>query len=455
MEKGTIKKILDYYLSKQFQDETMRATKEFFNQPSLAPGGELRLEEGDIPLFEEWFLFDYKMRNGKTPLEDFFEQNPLCLPVACLQIYRDLRENYYGPYVVLEVRRGEALTLKHLQTNKVFEVRECVATFGVRVGMIFFSRVAKVADHYELIGANLSGMLDNVNKRVEQCFSKIKFSWNPKLFKEFIADKDYLQSVELFESLEQAELAMSKFLKKHELIKFINVENIKEWIYKGFGQGDYRAGLNMLMGLVHPNYQNYEQACNELIELYPSFYNLCPQKYLQGLSPKEARAKADDRGEMPEYGTKICPFPPLGWDKHYQKAFRQMKRAQFALALVEFDKVFRYMFKQITTFPEVYRFYGNKAICHFALGQQKLGKKMMDIALELNPYYDFAKRERTKYRAGFYSKRKFVRNKWFREENEDFDSDLAFLYYQMLKEYEINFAQKLKTPSPIALISNR
>lgn len=64
------------------------------------------------------------------------------------------------------------------------------------------------------------------------------------------------------------------------------------------------------------------------------------------------------------------------------------------------NKTFESLIKEQTTRPDIYRMFANKAICHFALGQEEEGIKMVELALDLNPNYDFAQKLKFKYEQG-------------------------------------------------------
>ncbi|MCD6528463.1 hypothetical protein J7K44_02395 [bacterium] len=185
MKKGTISKIFDYYFTKpQFKKEIIRALREFFNKPNFKPGDKLEISERDIEMFNEWFIFDFKLTNEKTPLEDFYERNPYNLKPASLKVYKTLQDNHFGFYKVKEVRLGKWLTLENLQTRRVYKVKEFTATFYLEKGEIFSGRVGKVIDHYELVGANASLFPIGANVELEEIFRKEKIKLNPKILRD-------------------------------------------------------------------------------------------------------------------------------------------------------------------------------------------------------------------------------------------------------------------------------
>lgn len=155
MEKGTIQRLLTYYLSHpEFKDDTLRALRSFFHRPSLSAGDTIETSEEDKELFNEWLAFDFKLKNGKTLLADFCQRNPYNLTSAQLQIYQDLQDNEYGTFEILEIKTGEGFRLKDLKIGKEYWVKEYRGTFEAKAGELLIARVGKVGDHLELVGAN-------------------------------------------------------------------------------------------------------------------------------------------------------------------------------------------------------------------------------------------------------------------------------------------------------------
>ncbi len=240
LPKGSIAKIYKYYFTKpQFKDEIIRAFREFFNRPNLFSGGKLELkDEKDEEMFNEWFIFDFRLSNGNTPLEDFYERNPYNFNIIQLQAYKDLQDNHYGLYKTKEVRLGEGLALENLQTGRIYQVREFSATFGLKEGQVISGRVGKVGDHYELVGSNPSFGPVKLDANIEKSFREDKTKLNPKVLRENIF-KDNLSeeggmSFNDYSSPKDAENTMKKVLKKYELDRFVTTETLKEWIYQSF-----------------------------------------------------------------------------------------------------------------------------------------------------------------------------------------------------------------------------
>ncbi|MBU4369555.1 hypothetical protein KKG58_02215 [Patescibacteria group bacterium] len=178
-------KILDYYFDNpEFKEEFLRATRKFFNRSRLGPGDNLKLEEGDEEKFNEWLLFDFRLKNKKTLLKDFYQRNPYNLSSFQLESYKDLQDNEYGVFEVLEVKIGEGLRLKNLKTEKAYWVKEYKGTFQAEEGELLINRVGKVGNHLELVGSN-SYKLSEGSKHPLLGYLIAQPKLNPKTAREF------------------------------------------------------------------------------------------------------------------------------------------------------------------------------------------------------------------------------------------------------------------------------
>lgn len=184
MERGTIRKIFRYYFSNpEFGEEIKGAMEEFFNV-KLPSDSKLKTKEEDEQKFNEWFIFDFHLSNGKTVLEDFYGRNPYDLSLTKLQVYKDLQNNLYGPFEILRVKRGEGLLLRNLQNKKRFFIQEYSATFQAQEGDVIFTRVAKIGDHYEAVGANPSPFPPMAKEQLKEILAKVEVKLNPKIIRD-------------------------------------------------------------------------------------------------------------------------------------------------------------------------------------------------------------------------------------------------------------------------------
>lgn len=182
LPKGSIAKIYEYYFTTpRYNEDVLRAMREFFDRPDLDRGGSLEINDKSEGLFNEWFLYDFELTSGQTPLANFIEENPLQLSKDSMVLYRSiLKSNIYGMFEVLHVDIDKGLMLKNLQTGKEIYVYERKLTFQIRIGGIFFGRIGLVDDHNELVGADTFS-IDGLDDAVKKELRKAKFVITPKV----------------------------------------------------------------------------------------------------------------------------------------------------------------------------------------------------------------------------------------------------------------------------------
>ncbi len=451
MEKGAISKILDYYFDKpKFEKDIFRALRIFFNQPKLKEVDELEILEQDKGMLNEWLVFDFKLSNGKTLLEDFYERNPYKLNIVRLQGYKGLQENYFGIYKVKEVQLGEGLTLENIKTHKVYQVREYSATFSLSEGQVFSARVGLVGDHYELVGADPSFGPVRLNDELESSLGEDKKELNPKTLRDLLFngnDSQNTAEVKKFQSLKEAEDYMKNILVKYGLDSFVTVEIIKEWIYN-HSDDSLNLELNMLCSLLHTDMKGYNDALMEIGNNFGYFYNLCPQKRLWDLTSYEKCEEREKKDIPPDLKISRSELPFYGWGKKYDEALQCMRQVQFKKALKKFNDALFYLLKHQITYPEIYRLYANKGTCHLALGEVEVGVFMLRISSRLNSFYDFAKQQlewcEENYFIPIYKRKTKGSRKILH--------DIGFQYDKFLKPFQINFSHIPKDPSAIANI---
>lgn len=182
LPKGSVSKVYEYYFTTpRYHDEVLRAMREFFDRPDLGRGGSLETDEKSEGLFNEWFLYDFVLANRKTILADFVAENPLRFSATEMTLYRNLLEtNMYGLYKVVRVDINKGLMLKNSQTGEEVYVHERKLTLQVKPGSVFFGRVGRVNDHYELIGADTFS-LDGLDEAAKKSLRKMGFKLTPKI----------------------------------------------------------------------------------------------------------------------------------------------------------------------------------------------------------------------------------------------------------------------------------
>lgn len=183
MPKHTIKNLLDFYFGNDdFKEEIIGALKDFFEQSDLGKESVLEVEEGGDELFNEWFVHDYRLKNGKTLLEDYYSRNPAELSRQQMKIYKDLQSSIFSLFQIILVKQGKGLKILDLLTNIEYEVREVMATYQLKQGDILFQRIAMIDGHYELVGAdNNLAFIGGFDKKILENIEFDKIKLNPKL----------------------------------------------------------------------------------------------------------------------------------------------------------------------------------------------------------------------------------------------------------------------------------
>jgi len=116
MRTGLVRKILDYYFTTEaFRCETERAFKEFFDLKDISLLAKIKMTDAKSNHFNEWFLYDFRLRNNKSSLENFCETDPENWDDEDIKAAKDLLINEYGAYEVLEIEPGTGLKIQNLQ----------------------------------------------------------------------------------------------------------------------------------------------------------------------------------------------------------------------------------------------------------------------------------------------------------------------------------------------------
>lgn len=152
---GTIARVYGYYFNHPvYRERVLRSVREFFDAPGLKQGGGVHGTESSEGFYNEWFLYDFSFDKSGGTLAHFIRTNPLGLEDDELRVYRELLDNRFGLFRVLRVEPLRGATLELLPSGEHFEVHEFSATMDMQEGWGVFTRVARVGDHYEMIGAD-------------------------------------------------------------------------------------------------------------------------------------------------------------------------------------------------------------------------------------------------------------------------------------------------------------
>lgn len=285
LKKGTIKNVVTYYLDRD-NDILLDALRQFFDRPKLGRGSKLEITHEEEGLFNEWLFFEYKLKTGKTILEDYYESNPQNLSKKDLSVYKDLQDNHYGMYRVERVIIAQGISLIDLQTNKKYYVRELSGSLGVEKGYIIFARVGKVGNHLELVGCNAATISVAINDQFLKEFNKSTDKLSPKHTRQFYSiEKDRRvksSGNKIIPGQKEIEKSIIDLLKQTK--SAFGLQDVKDAIYHEEDSDD-------MMKVVAMFDRGRPDELDNILELVTDAWNYFPHKSLNGKSPMEMREK--------------------------------------------------------------------------------------------------------------------------------------------------------------------
>lgn len=457
MRPGTISRIINYYeRSPEYDHDIERAATDFFGRPPNKLSAKELTEETEH-LFFDWFIFDYTLPSGRTPLMEYEFKNPDQLSELELRETLELGDSHYGLFEVTAVRKGLGMDLRDPFTGSPIAVVERLGTYGMEKGDLICARICKLGGRYEFVGGLLNKLPVRLSDSVRQAWREQKsFITTPKdVWKMWCAPRPKNKKLtpnyrpEFVGDLNEARENLSKALARNKLDIMVTAETVEEWIAKRTPKGKELAPLTMLAGLLPE--QPKQPDVELLLKAYHALYSVAPHNALGEISPREkARRSKHPFGSkgLTLHETKI---PPEGGFGKIEEAHEAMQAADPAKAAALFNQAFALYQKTNTTFREVYRFYANAATAYFAGGDVRGGLTLLNIALKLNPNYDFALDLKKRYEKGELDA--LIMQGWLglsggkKRLRREFAIAAALRYYEFLKEWKINFATKEKTDS--------
>ncbi len=402
MQPGLIRRLDDYYLENPLYNKDMeRAVCTFFNikKPELL--ADLTVDVMTEGWFNEWLSYEFKLTNGQTLLEDFNQRNPLELSEAELRPYQVLQANVYSIFEIVDIRYNSALYLRDIFSGLEYEVRERRGTHQATIGYLLYTRVGRIDDHYELVGADglqvpcvlterlrASLVSQHPNKKLTPRDAWQLYSAKSNPAQAFTAwatnDADDGQV-----TAEQAEAQLTALLQSYGLDQYIDVPLIKRWIYelpKGEAGAHDWSYLTLTTSLLPPDIAKGE--LETFVLALNAVYHHTPQRWLGGKSPA-AKTREPRTGESPIIMSEI-PILSADWYRQAKLAHDYTLQNKPVKALEAYNETFNIFLRDRNTMPEVYRVFANKAFTHFALGERAIGERILALSLELNPNYDFA-----------------------------------------------------------------
>jgi len=470
MQSGTIEKLISYYWEgEKFQEEIERARKEFFD--TAQDGIILAVDEKYEPYFMEWLVFDFRLKNGKHLIEDYYDCNPRKCQLYEMQIYRDLRDNVYGLAEVRRVYLGEGLDLLMLHTGEEYFAHEHSGTFQLKKGNLIFARIAKVGGRYELVSGNTFVLPIHLDSRTKKHFVDKTKKFTPKDAIGFLNNNNKSAPM-IDERVDVTEIKadFDDLLDDLAISKMVDADLVQKWL----ANIDFkRVGMplvDILVGLT--KHWPDEGQMNRLLKLTSELANNSPRKELGGKSPQEMTKEQKHKMGSKGFESSIRRIGGE-WPDHANKATSYLKDLKVPKALDCFEKTFKTLFEEKTTGRYIFSVFANMGVCHLYFGGEFMARKLLEISLELNPSYEFGQKmlaemdsdkgtaqlaleirfalkiAHTKELKDFWKEAKNysdteLRRAYYKislaDYEADWENDPAKKYYDFLKQLEIDFS---------------
>lgn len=411
-----LQRVWSFYDLPENRGEYERAMEEFFADVLALPEGERHIDEDDEKRCNEWFLYDFRLKNSLSPLQYFYEKNKSAISLEDSAVYEDLiKWNLYGFFKILSVKVGEEMEVRPLGEQKTYVVKESLGTFGAEEGRWLIARIAKVAGHYEFVSGVLSAPSFSFDAPSEKHFKKIFRDLNPKKVRELFlknengeftreesAGNENVSEDDLL-SFKEVEKKLGALLKKHGISAYVSLDRVKQWADE-LNPDDpyYLAPVGLIIGLAEDSPDDGDEALSEIFPVLQTFLNKLPRKDFEGKSPEQMNILRGALGEDEERDYRLSMTQFGAWRDEYHKGIELFKRNEAEKSLTAYRKTIAALLNERTTFREVFRLFANTGVTFLMNGYEYAGKRMLEISLELNPHYDFAQKQLERYEAGEY-----------------------------------------------------
>lgn len=120
------------------------------------PAGPTSLEEAEergLIHFIDWFMHDYRLRDGRTLIEIFAQEQGPTLTTGQRRLLADWQHSLPGAYEVIQVRPGQGLRLRDILLGQLYEVRDISSSWEVRRWDVLITRIIRVGKTSQLSAA--------------------------------------------------------------------------------------------------------------------------------------------------------------------------------------------------------------------------------------------------------------------------------------------------------------
>ena len=411
MQKGFISKILEFHYE-NFPENYARAIVEFFESDNIPD--EFYKDSQVEGMFTEWFVFDYKMINGRSVMENYLKENFDDLSKEEVLVYKDLLDSEYGFFVVKDVKKGKGLTLESVNNGKIYKVKEKNGSKIIEKKEMITTRVGKVGNHWELVGSDglRFGEVDsNIRKAIKLWYKDKYGKLTPKeVYREFYKNKKNKKPGELQFSMHEKSMKeyaksinppevkknFQTFLETYNLDRYFNVDIVQGWLYD-LGLKNSKSpfrDISDVMFVFHSLIEESdwsEEVIDELMSLLSALHNITPLKQLKGKTPKEMveNELPDDYRPQIEMSTREFNLEAVN---NFNKAAIFIQDGKIEKARKIAQKGLRELYEDRLVYKESFRIFANLAAVYITRDNLKGAEQLVDMALSLNPNYSFGQK---------------------------------------------------------------
>jgi len=151
------------------------AFEKFFGEVPTASN--IKNLERALPLFNEWLIFDYKLKSGGTFLTEYFLRNPDKLSEDLLSDLKQIIDTQCFELLEIQsIKRGNWINVRGFYTNKTYTISDYRGSLTAPGVGIFWGRVSKVNNEYLLVGSDSLFFSVITTTRFKRLFSASKTS---------------------------------------------------------------------------------------------------------------------------------------------------------------------------------------------------------------------------------------------------------------------------------------
>ena len=485
MRTGTISDIISYFLhNSAYKADIEHALCEFFGIHSV---GELltavpEFTNVDSPAhrhFHEWLVFDFKLLDGKTLLQEWYEKNPMNTHLSDMTECADLlRWNEYGFFIIISSVPGR-VEVESIASKKRYTVREYKAAPFLKPKEMIVARVSLIGQRHEFVSGMIEPTDIEFSDEARKTLTHFRNTLTPKDIYRMRHARDTTNHFDpkenehewLYDESPQTTVAeaaarLRKAMKVCDILPFASVGRVSRWIH-AVSKEDTFTPASLLIGLASDDVS--ESDVDELMHATTTLNNVT-----RVAENRESVCDSHEFEQAPRFYHDV--MEPTKWHPIYFRGVAQMQKGNFKKALTLFNQAFTQLLQQKTTTREVYRLFANKGVSMVALGDFK-GRYFLELALKLNPRYDFARQSLARHVREFST----LRRKGATEEEKTagmvgmlfanmmkprryaprmieamgVTNDPAHQYYIWLKQFGINFSRHEFIPTKQIIIKGK